>query len=187
MGHVSHGQCHLLPIRIAKKKEDNKVKKGDGTPENREAAFEVYAFFGGSGIKRILNRLEAMHGLDISERTLYEWKEEGGWDLRLGGRKDSERITFRERMFLKVMDHIERYEKKFSENPSATDNQASYAYTNLLRTALELSGSMRHWESRDPETLRTSGFPRQIGSISEESEAETTINQEVAVSPSPSP
>lgn len=129
------------------------MKKGVGTPENRELAFRVYSLFGGRNIHRMLCRLEHMHGLAISARTLYKWKEQENWEARMGPRDGLSApgvLTFEERLLLRVMSLIEKYELYFETNDAVKDIQAAYAYTNLLRTAIELSRKMKFWETKDP-------------------------------------
>jgi hypothetical protein len=127
------------------------MKKGIGTPENREIAFGVYFLFGGKNIPRIIERLERAHGLKVSAQTLYEWKREGGWDERIGRdnalREDTGLLTFDEKMMRRIFSLIEKYERFFETNASV-DNQAAYAYTNLLRAAIELSKRMKIWETK---------------------------------------
>jgi len=133
------------------------MKKGIGTPENRELAFAVYTLFGGRNIHRILIRLEHVHGLSLSARTLYKWKDEGNWDGRLGRAGAAgkcppmrEVLTFEERLLSRVMGLLEKYERHFETNDAVRDAQAAYAYTNLLRAAMELSRRMKFWETKGP-------------------------------------
>jgi hypothetical protein len=125
-------------------------QKGVGTPENREAAYTVYALFGGRNIKQILGRLEWKHGLRISAQTLYEWKKEGKWDARIAVGGEQDVLTFNERMLKRVLRLIGMYDRHFASGDSAKDAQAAYAYTNLIRTAMELKRRMNRWESECP-------------------------------------
>jgi hypothetical protein len=129
------------------------MTKGTGTRENRELAFEVFRLFGGRGVERMLGRLKWAHDIDISERTLYEWKTEGRWEERLDAeaRGAEQVLTVREKMLASVLALIEKHERQFSKEGAIADAQATYAYTNLLRTAMELASKMTRWESTRPE------------------------------------
>lgn len=125
------------------------MKKGAGTPENKEMAFRVYALFGGKNIQHILERLRCRNALEISAQTLYEWKREGNWDERMKATPaEPEFLSFNERMLRRLMEVIERYERRFDKEAG---DQAAYAYANLVRVALELSGRMHSWEKDVPD------------------------------------
>lgn len=133
------------------------MKKGIGTPENRELAYRVYALMAGRNIPRILYRLEMRHKLEISARTLYKWKEEGDWDRRMAGEDPNGRgtapdgvMTLEERMLMKITGLMEKYEQCFEGREAAPDAQSAYAYTNLARAALEIARKMKPWEIKDP-------------------------------------
>jgi len=140
------------------------MTKGIGTPENREAAYRVYALFGGKNIRQILGRLEWKHGLKISAQTLYEWKDEGGWDKRIAESAAEDELTFNERMLGRVLRLIERYDRHFAAEGPARDAQTAYAYTNLIRTAMELRRRMNGWETeRPPVAARAGAVPEEAG------------------------
>jgi len=137
------------------------MNKGTGTPENRELAFMAYALFGGKNIPKVLQRLQALHGIRISARTLYRWRDEGGWQERMaalaGGSSAAHELTFDERMLGRMMSLIERFEAELAKK--GADSQTAYAYTNLVRTAIELSRNMAPWESRPPAPLAPRELP----------------------------
>ena len=129
------------------------MKKGIGTPENRELAFRVYAFFGGRNIPRVLRRLFSEHDIDISARTLHDWKNEGNWDERIrtavrGELPGTDMLTFDEKMLKRIIGIVGRYESQIKTGASL-DNQAAYAYTNLVKTAIELARNMKRWEKKE--------------------------------------
>jgi transposase-like protein len=129
------------------------------TPEARELAFRLYAENGGRDIPKVLERLRRNHGVDITEQTLHEWKRQGGWKERmeqsLEGRRefhDRELVGLEERMMGRLIRQIEKYEL-YMQAPHV-DNQASFAYTNMIRTAIELAGRIRPEKRTDPEEMR---------------------------------
>jgi hypothetical protein len=133
------------------------MKKGEGTPENREATFSVYKEHGGRNIPLIIRHLKGEHGISISEQTLYEWMKDGDWKARLK-RTEEERdkflegelLGFDEKMLKKILRQIERYERHL-DTDSKVDNQAAYAYINMIRTAMELSSKIRPEKKVVPE------------------------------------
>jgi hypothetical protein len=81
-----------------------------GTPDARELAFRVYAEHGGRNIPLILENLKHTCKLDITERTLYEWKQEGDWKDRVKRAmedkrefQDGELMGLEERMMGKLL------------------------------------------------------------------------------------
>jgi hypothetical protein len=123
-----------------------------GTPENRELAFRVYAAMGGRDIPRVLDRLKSDYGLSISAQTLYRWRSEGGWELRMTGRDSEEPSAFELRLFNRLMRLIERYEADLDRRPNV-GSQEAFAYANLARAAIELSKRLPP-EAKDPEEMR---------------------------------
>lgn len=129
-----------------------KTKRTVGTPENRELAFRVYAAMEGKDIPRVLDRLKREYGLSISAQTLYRWRREGGWALRMSGRDAEEPSAFELRMFNRLMRLIERYEADLDKMPRV-GTQEVFAYANLARAAMELSKRLPP-EAKDPEEMR---------------------------------
>jgi hypothetical protein len=126
------------------------MKKGEGTLQNKETAFGIYREHGGRNIPLIIRHLGEEHGIRVSEHTLYEWMKDGDWKERLKRAEEerdkfceSELLDFDEKMLKKILRQIERYERHLDTN-APVDNQAAYAYTNMIRTAMELSGKIRH-------------------------------------------
>lgn len=126
--------------------------------ENRERAFQVYCDEGGN-VEATLRRLEKEHGLKLSKPTFYDWMKKYNFDdrrikvdLEKQKVKDSQ-ISFEEKIMLKLIAQIEKYEAYF-ENNATIDNQAVYAYTNLLKTIIELSRKRPQKEAKDPAEMR---------------------------------
>lgn len=131
-----------------------KPKTPQGTPENRELAFRTYAAMGGRDIAGVLERLRKDYGLDISEQTLYRWRREGGWALRMPPHREQRGETsgFELRLFHRLTRLIERYEAELERQPRV-ESQDIFAYAGLARTALEVSRSLPP-SARDPEEMR---------------------------------
>jgi hypothetical protein len=136
------------------------MKKGEGTPENKEAAFGVYMEHGGRNIPLMIRHLGEEHGIKVSEHTLYDWMKEGDWKARLKRAEDErkeflegELLDFDQKMLKKILRQIERYERHL-DTDSRVDNQAAYAYTNMIRTAMELAGKIKPERKRSPEEIR---------------------------------
>jgi hypothetical protein len=147
------------------------MTKGIGTPENRETAYRVFALFGGRNIKQILGRLQWKHDIEISAQTLYEWKKEGQWEERMARTAGTDVLTFNEQMLGRVLRLIRRYDVHFAGGP-VNNAQAAYAYTNLIRTAMELARRMNRWESAEPPS------PGTLASETPASEAEARATDE---------
>jgi hypothetical protein len=135
--------------------------KGIGTPENKEAVFLIYREFGGKQVPKIIEAANKRLGLRLSAPTLYAWEKEGGWaermkaaDKELAKARDFQG-SFEERMMIKLALQIEKYERYFEcLEAGRMDNQAMYAYTNLLKTVVELSRKVKVKTKKDPEELR---------------------------------
>jgi hypothetical protein len=110
--------------------------------ESRELAFTCFRKCGGN-VEATLRELEK-EGLKLSKPTLYEWIEKFNFKERLKNcdaekeRIDDIRASFEKKMFGKLIKQLEKYETYFDANPDL-DNQATYAYTNLLKVVVELS------------------------------------------------
>ena len=124
------------------------MRKGLGTPQNRELAYKVFALFGGKNVHKILSRLDHAYDISMSARTLYQWKDEGGWDKRLATGQDV--MTFNELTLRRLNRIIQKHERHYDSNEKAVGNaQLAYAYTNLVKAALSVSRGMELWESRE--------------------------------------
>jgi hypothetical protein len=132
------------------------MKKGEGTKDNRELVFGMYAEHGGRNIPLIIRRLGEEHHIRISEQTLYEWMRDGDWKARLKRAEDEkgkfcreELLDLDEQMLRKILRQIERYEQHL-DTGTPPDNQAAYAYINMIRTAMELSNKIKPEKKVDP-------------------------------------
>ncbi|GER92678.1 hypothetical protein A45J_0396 [hot springs metagenome] len=128
--------------------------------ENRELAFKVYCEEGGN-IESTLRRLEKEHGLKLSKPTFYDWMKKFNFKDRLKNidaerqkNKDSQ-ISFEEKMMSDLMKQKEKYEKYF-DGIAGIDNQAQYAYTNIVKTIIELSRKIKphQKETKDPAEMK---------------------------------
>lgn len=130
--------------------------KGEGTLKAREKAFGVYMEHGGRNIPLIIRHLNDEHGIRISEQTLYEWMKDGEWKACLKRSQEerqgfeNELLDFDQRMLKKILRQIERYERHL-DTDSRVDNQAAYAYTNMIRTAMDLANKIKPERNADPE------------------------------------
>ncbi len=115
-----------------------KDTKGKDTPENVELAFEIFRAHGGNKGRTIASL--AGRGLRISRPTLDRWAKQNSFQERLVA--GDSRFSFEERMMLKLVAQIENYEKYFAAK-TEMDNQAVHAYTNLLKTVIELSRKLK--------------------------------------------
>ncbi len=107
--------------------------KSKDTPENIELAFEVFRASGGNKGRTIAEL--ARRGLRISRPTLDRWAKQHSFGDRLMTGDSS--FSFEERMMLKLVAQIENYEKYFGTQKDL-DHQAVHAYSNLLKTVIEL-------------------------------------------------
>ncbi|MDP2168732.1 MAG: hypothetical protein Q8J64_10430 [Thermodesulfovibrionales bacterium] len=112
------------------------MKKGIGSKENMETAKKVYLEEEGRNIYRILERLDTEHGLKISAQTLYAWRAGGNWQAKA----DACLEHYIMRGLIRL---IKKYERDM-ENSQRPDAQAAYAYINMVKTAVTLSGKYPH-------------------------------------------
>lgn len=127
--------------------------------ENRELAFRVYCEEGGN-VEGTLRRLEKDHGLKLSKPTFYEWMKKFNFEERLKNidaerqKANDNQISFEEKMMSDLMRQKEKYEAYF-EALSGIDNQAQYAYTNIVKTIIELSRKIKPAkEVKDPAEMK---------------------------------
>jgi len=114
--------------------------------KNKDLAFDVYRQMGGNteGTLRELKK----RGLSLTKKTFNDWRKKFRFDERLKEadlerqRAEDSQLSFEEKMMLKLLAQIEKYERYF-DSKSGIDNQAVYAYTNLLKTVIELSRKMK--------------------------------------------
>lgn len=115
-------------------------------------AFNVYCEKNGN-MSQTLIELER-RGLPVCRKTLTRWAAENRFKDGLkpeSGRQQKD-IPFDQQMISKLVAQIDKYERYF-ESIESIDNRAVYAYTNLLKTIVEL-GRKAKPRGKDPEGLR---------------------------------
>lgn len=140
--------------------------------ESRELAFQTYRECGGN--KELTLRELEKKGLKLSKPTLYEWIEKFNFDGRLV-KADAEnqrtadlQESFEKKMMLKLVGQLEKYEKYFEENTDI-DNQATYAYTNLLKVIVEISRRLPAKEGLPEGQVKKTGLTEEtLAKIKEE-------------------
>ena len=129
--------------------------KGKAVRENIDLAFDVYCTHGGNE-SRTLIELER-RGFRLQRATLRDWIKKYRFKERRA-EVEAERqtagdsqLSFEQKMLRKLIKQIEKYERYFETTD--IDNQAMYAYTNLLKTVVELSRKVKAKET-DPEEFK---------------------------------
>ncbi len=131
--------------------------KGKAVRENIEMAYGVYCMMGGN-VARTIKELEK-RGLKLSRPTMDRWIKDHRFAERMQNadaerqKADDSRLSFEQTMMSKLVRQIQRYEE-YLEGTAAIDNQAVYAYTNLLKTVVELSRKVKVKEDKNPEALK---------------------------------
>ncbi len=134
--------------------------KGKAVRENIEMAYGIYCMMG-ANVARTIKEL-GKRGLKLSRPTMDRWIKDYRFAERME-KADAERqkaedcqLTFEQTMMQKLATQIERYEQ-YLEGLTAgrMDNQAVYAYTNLLKTVVELGRKIRPAKTeKDAEALK---------------------------------
>ncbi len=114
----------------------------DAPAKSIETAFRVWRDCGQnvSETGRILAR---DHGYPISRQSLQEWKKKYGWAER-AAREDAARDERRDAasddsLLTVLLTQKKKYENYFETLPlGSVDNQAIYAYNNILKTLLDI-------------------------------------------------
>ena len=120
--------------------------KGKAVKANIEMAYGIYCMMGGN-VSRTLTELEK-RGLKLSRPTMDRWIKEYRFAERMEKadaerqKADDSQLTFEQAMMKKLVAQIEKYEV-YLEGAPGIDNQATYAYTNLLKTVVELSRKVK--------------------------------------------
>lgn len=112
--------------------------------ELRELAFQLYYECGGN--KEMTLRKLQERGYSISKPTLYDWIEKFNFDERVSAldlktreAKDAKAISIEDLLLTELLKQKENYEEYFrSLQKGKVDNQAMYAYANILNTLLDL-------------------------------------------------
>jgi hypothetical protein len=132
--------------------------KGKAVRENIDLAFDVYCAMGGI-VEKALVELER-RGLRLAKSTFYDWMEKYDFERRRVQLemerqeiRDSQ-LSFEESMLRDLLKQKKKYEQYF-EGIQGVDNQASFAYANIIKTVIELSRKIKpRGEEKDPEELR---------------------------------
>lgn len=115
--------------------------KGKAVRENTELAFDVYCEQGGN-VPRTLIELER-RGLHLARSTFYDWMKEYRFEERRieveekRQRLGDGNLSHEEQLMLKLEAQVEQYEKYF-QTLQKPDNNATFAYTGLLKTISEI-------------------------------------------------
>ncbi len=131
--------------------------KGKAVRDNLDLAYDIYCDKGGN-VSQTIIELER-RGLRLSRPTMDKWITDYRFKERFQDanaerqRAADNQLTFEQRMMSKLVSQIEKYEKYLDET-TGVDNQATYAYTNLLKVVVELSRKIKVKENRDPDELR---------------------------------
>jgi len=110
--------------------------------ESRELAFRCYQKCGGN-VEATLRELEK-EGLKLSKPTLYEWMEKFNFKERLKNadavaqEASDAKMQYREKILLDLKKQKERYDVYFDSIAPQVDNQAQYAYDNLVKTICDI-------------------------------------------------
>jgi len=112
--------------------------------ENRELAYRTWRECG-QNIELALRTLKEKHGLSITKPTIYGWIDKFNWKDRAARAETEERkandvvVSDEARMVLDLEKQKGKYERYFdSLGEAATDTQAMYAYTNLVKTIIDV-------------------------------------------------
>ncbi len=112
--------------------------------QNRELSYRVWRECG-QNIELTLRTLKEKHGLPVTKPTIYGWIEKYNWKDRAARAENEERkatdavVSDEARMVLDLEKQKTKYERYFdSLGEAATDTQAMYAYTNLVKTIIDV-------------------------------------------------
>lgn len=118
------------------------MKGKSASLEARETAFQCYRECGG-GIEAAVRALKKK-GYSISKPTLYDWIEKFNFKERLAAADEKMReakdagLTTEAALLADLKRQKDKYEKYFESLGNTIDNQAQYAYANLIKTIIDL-------------------------------------------------
>ena len=122
------------------------MKGKSASLEARESAFQAYRECGGN-VEATLRRLREI-GYSLSKPTLYDWIRKFNFkerlaraDLKAQEARDAA-LTTEEQLLSSLIQQKEKYEAYFDGLGRAVDNQAQYAYTNLVKTIIDIKAKM---------------------------------------------
>jgi Holliday junction resolvase RusA-like endonuclease len=111
--------------------------------ENLELAYTVWRECGQSP-EETVRTLNSKHDFTVSRQTIYEWTEKFNWKERAArAEAEAQRATSAtENLQIKFLADLvtqkERYDVYFTTIAPQIDNQAIYAYTNLVKAITEI-------------------------------------------------
>ena len=130
--------------------------------EYHDLCFKVFCQFGGKNREAMIRELKKQ-GCEITRPTLEAWIKELNMEERLkqaDGEKQKvsdSQISFEEKMLLALIQQKEKYEKYFESLPiNSMDNQAQFAYANIIKTIIDLSRKLKpkEKETKDPAEMK---------------------------------
>ncbi len=96
-----------------------------------------------------LEVLKKDHGMSVTAPTLYAWIEKYTWKDRAARAEAEEQrvkdvgLGFEDKMMASLIEQKESYEKYFKTLGHSPDNQATYAYTNLIKTIIDIKRKLK--------------------------------------------
>jgi transposase len=128
--------------------------------ETREDAYLAWRSCG-QNVEMTIREL-AKKGYTLTKPTIYDWMEKFDWKDRAARAEAEEhkgkdmQLSFEEKMISALVAQKEKYEEYFAGlGRGQHDNQASFAYTNIVKTIIELSRKIKPpEEKRDPAELK---------------------------------
>jgi len=115
--------------------------------ENREMAFKVWRECG-QNMEMTLRELRSKHELKISKPTLYAWRDKYDWAGRAARAEAEEQkadveLNFEEKMIADLITQKEKYEAYFVTIGNVPDNQATYAYTGIIKAIIDVRKKLK--------------------------------------------
>ena len=114
--------------------------------ETRESAYRIWREEG-QNIERTIRAMKRDHGIPVTKPTIYAWIEKFNWVDR-ATRAETEEQRVKDVIVSdegKILSDLERQKEKYerffeSLGETCIDNQAMYAYTNLVKTIADIKG-----------------------------------------------
>ncbi len=113
--------------------------------ENREVSYRIWCECG-QNVELTIRTLKERIGLSLTKPTIYDWIEKFNWKDR-AARKDEEAqrvqnaaaVTDEGRMIADLEKQKKKYDRFFETlGDAGIDNQAMYAYNNLVKTIIDI-------------------------------------------------
>ena len=114
----------------------------DAPAKSRELAYSIWRACG-QNLTETARVLKRDHDYEISRQSLHEWKKKYGWEERAARaeaeEKDKADATSDEALLSVLLAQKKKYEDYFDTlDLGFVDNQAIYAYNNILKTLLDI-------------------------------------------------